>query len=76
MDKLLASKFSSGVSPTRTGGLSVAPGNTNQSDYYSQPGVEIADLDDQLEDPFQNTINLPVRQHHDRLEVQGAPLLQ
>lgn len=68
---MYSSKFSPGGNQTRQSGAGLSPTRENLrfDDNYSQPGVEIVDPNQEDDDPFQNTMNLPVRQHHNKLEV-------
>ena len=67
-NKFYSSKFSAS-SKLHTGegiGVTYSPA---RDDDYNQPGVEIVDPYQEDEDIFQNSASLPVRQHHQKLEV-------
>lgn len=70
MDKLYSSKFSSqgGQGRNIPTGLSPAPRDSMQYSDYNSPGIESVDQNESGED-FSNNTALPVRQHHNKLEV-------
>lgn len=63
-----SSKFSSGGKQNLGIGVTFSP--SRDEDNYNQSGVEIVDpYQEESEDPFLNSAGLPVRQHHNKLEV-------